>query len=162
MNKSIYALKILLLLLVLVGLSCKTFAQETDVWSGDYLLKSSKAVVLDSMQIKKADDARPEDLASKYHTDLNRWMLISKSQDTIKARRFLYNIEKKQNEYEQFGWTDLYVKGNMKCLDAKHFFICQTRPNTKVTLSDEESFFTETGLFGIRLHYGLFNLEKLD
>ena len=96
-------------------------------------------------------------------SDLSRWKLTSKTDnygDEVIARRFLFDTEDEENEYEEFGWTELYLKEEMKCLDAGHFFICQTKPNSTVKIEDE-SFFTKTGIFGIRLHYGLFELEKI-
>ncbi len=161
-NKNL--LNSLFLIITLTGFSNKAYSQETDVWSGNFILKLPKSKLIDSIKIEKIIDANKEDLASKFEFDLSRWKITSKNgnyENKIIARRFLFDVKNNENEYEQFGWTELYLKGKIKCINAGHFFICQTKSNSKVKIKNE-SFFTKTGLFGIRLHYGLFELEKYD
>lgn len=43
-----------------------------------------------------------------------------------------------------------------------HFFICSTTPNTWANLGEKEKYFTKTGIFGIRLHFGAFELRKIE
>ncbi|MFV0541491.1 MAG: phosphate ABC transporter permease [Aestuariibaculum sp.] len=147
----------------LIGISNQLYSQNTDIWSGNYILKSMDLTPIDTIKIVKIQDVNKDDVASRYESDLNRWAILSKAdnyEDKIKARRFLYDLSEDENEYEQFGWTQMYLKGEIKCLDAGHLFICQTQPNTTVKFSKDESFFTKTGIFGVRLHYGLFIMEK--
>lgn len=144
-------------------------AQEKDIWTGQYSakpLKNDLAVLenTDTLIIEKTTDANRDAVAGKYESDLLRWTLFSKKEgnhDKIEVRRFLYDLENDENEYDEFGWTDLHANGKMECLDGGHFFICQTQPNTLVKFSKEESFVTKTGIFGIWLHFGLVELEKV-
>lgn len=160
--KKTVCLKIIFILIV--GLF-KVSSQNTDIWSGTYVVKSNNEIVIDTIQIKKVDDVKAEDVAGRFESDLKRWVLTSqkgKTGNKIEIRRFLFNVEDEENEYKQFGWTALYKKGEMKCIDGGHLFICKTKPNTKVNLSNEESFFTKTGIFGVRLHFGLLRLKRVD
>ncbi|MDO6759911.1 phosphate ABC transporter permease [Tamlana sp. 2_MG-2023] len=160
----IYSHHILFLIIVLLGGSNAVVSQNKAIWSGNYVLKSSKAEAIDSIRIRKAKDANKDDLASRFESDLSRWKIASKNdnyEDELIARRFLFDIESYRNEYEQFGWTTMHSKGEIECIDAGHFFMCQTTPNSQVKI-DDEAFFTKTGVFGIRLHYGLFELEKYE
>lgn len=150
--------------IIAIGFLNKTYSQEVDIWSGNYVVRSSESVPMDTMRIQKTSDINKEDVASRYESDLSRWEISSKSdsyEDKVLVRRFLFDLEDDENEYEEFGWTELHLNKEMNCLDAGHFFICRTKPNSEIAIGDE-FFFTETGLFGIRLHYGLFELEKLD
>jgi len=160
----ISTLNIFFLIVVVIGCIHETSAQEIDIWAGTYILKFPDSETIDSIKIEKTNDLNKEDVAGKYQSDLNRWELSSKSdnyEDKVIARRFLFDIEDDRNEYEEFGWTEMHSKGEMNCLDAGHFFICSTKSNSTVSIG-KESFFSKTGLFGIRLHYGLFELEKYD
>lgn len=139
------------------------YAQKKDIWSGEYLLKSSEMEILDTIKIEKTADANPKDLVPREQLDLNRWQLSSISDnyaDKIKLKNFL-DDPKDKDEYEEFGWTELHLQDLMHCVDAGHLFICQTKPKSTVKFSKEEEFYSETGLFGIRLHFGLFNLERV-
>ena len=162
-------MKILLLFFAITGLSCTSCAQKNskaDIWSGTYVLRSSNgnsgATAIDTLVIEQADKA-DDKIPVKYKSDLSRWTLTAKkdTKDKVTIRRFLFDLENEENEYDQFGWTDLHVKGKMNCIDGGHFFICQTEPNTTVKFNKEESFFTKTGILAIWLHHGLFELEKI-
>lgn len=164
MHKKINIIIKLITILLVYQSAMKTFAQKEDIWSDYYKLSSSKSTTIDTLKITKTKDANKNKVASKYETDLERWHISSKNDNhdnKIEARRFLYDKQTEENEYEQFGWTDLYENEEMKCLDAGHIFICKTTPNSEVII-DNESFFTKTGIFGIRIHYGLFMLERIE
>lgn len=140
--------------------------KEIDIWSGEYVISfiNDSTASKDTITIQKTKNVSAEKVTYKYKSDLKRWIIISKSngyRDTITARRFLYDIKEGENEYDEFGWTDMYLKGEINCIDAGNFFICQTKPGTKVSFSKEESFTTTTGFVGVLLHYGLFELEKI-
>lgn len=157
-------LKTIFLIITLFGLSNEAYSQNIDVWSGNYILRTSESKLIDSIRIKKANDVNKDDVASRFESDLSRWIIASKNdnyEDEIIARRFLFDTENGENEYEEFGWTDMYLKEEIVCIDTGHFFICKTKPNSNVNIKNE-SFFTKTGLFGLRLHYGLFELEKYN
>lgn len=138
-----------------------------DIWSGSYKVGSvnnKELTNVDTLIITKIEDADPKELAARYESDLERWTLVSKKggrKDQQIVRRFLFDEEDKEDAYKEFGWTDLHKNGKMSCIDGGHFFICQTEPNTKVKLSKEEEFLTKTGVFGIWLHYGLVELQKI-
>ena len=154
----------LFFIVVLLGFFNNTYSQEKDIWSGKYIIKSSESITIDSIKIEKIADLQKDDVAARFESDLKRWKITSKSdnyEDESIVRRFIYNPEDEENEYEEFGWTKLYLKKEMKCMDAGHFFMCQTKPNNTIKI-DGESFTTKTGFFGIRLHYGLFELEKYN
>jgi len=156
--------KFFLVVIVVAGFSGELYAQEIDIWSGTYIFHYPDSEAVDSIKIEKINDLHIDDVAARYESDLSRWEISSKSdnyEDKVIVRRFLCDIENDENEYEEFGWTALHLKGEMNCLDAGHFFICSTTPNSTIMIG-EESFFTKTGIFGIRLHYGLFELEKVD
>jgi hypothetical protein len=80
--------------------------------------------------------------------------------DNVSIEEFSFDPEDEEDDYEEFGWTELHREGKMNCIDGGHFFICQTQPNTTVKLG-EELFFSRTGIFGIMLHRGLFELERI-
>ena len=149
--------------------ACAQKKQTDDIWSGTYIVKSKikdsvNYETVDTLVIKKTASANPEDLAARYESDLLRWTIVSKTDSRGKhkvVRRFLFDLAEDENEYEEFGWTELHQAGKMDCLDGGHFFICKTEPKTTVQFGKEESFFTETGIFGVWLHYGLVELEKI-
>lgn len=149
---------------VIILFSHHFYAQQYDIWSGDYAVKSADLTPVDTFRISKIADVAPENVASRLGTAVNRWNIMSKSdgyKETIEARNFVYIAEEKEDEYQQFGWTKLYLQGKIKCIDAGHLFLCQTNPNTKINVKKEKPFFTESGIFGVRLNYGLIKLEKL-
>lgn len=138
-----------------------------DLWSGSYVVTSKNEdqhADTDTLIITKTADADPDKIPAQYKSDLERWTLTSaKGGDKEKqiVNRFLFDIKNKKDAYAEFGWTDLHKSGKMNCIDGGHFFICQTEPNTEVRFNKEENFFTKTGIFGIWLHYGLVELEKI-
>ena len=144
-----------------------TNEDQEDIWSGKYNLKPYVEGKKDTINfqfytIEKTSEAKVKNLASKYETDLSRWKMINQNvleKDSVLLRRFLINEE--YNEYEEFGWTKLFKSGKMKCLDGGHFFICKTIEGSKVKIGEEE-FISKTGIFGIMLHQGLFELHKIE
>lgn len=149
---------ILLLVIAFLGVTDRLYSQELDIWSGNYILRSPDAEVLDTICIEMVTGDKEKDKGELIH-----WQILSlmpDNKDSVRARAFVFNDTDGRNEYEEFGWTELYLKNEMSCLDMGHIFICQTKPNSTVNI-DKESFFTKTGIFGIRLHYGLFSLEKI-
>ncbi|MBL3657356.1 hypothetical protein [Fulvivirga sediminis] len=163
MKINLIVFNIFLIIIAFIGSFNTTHAQTEDKWSGEYMLKSNESIPLDTIRIEKTADLKKDEVPSKYESDLQRWTIASKKDayaDQLIARRFLFNTESEEDEYKQFGWTDLYLKGKMECLDLGHMFICQTERKETISI-DEESFVSETGFFGVRLHYGLFLLERL-
>ena len=153
-----------LLFSILTFFSTNLFSQKntaTDIWSGNYEVFTDKNMV-DQFKIVKSKNLKESDVAAKYEGDLERWIIISQHDsktDSMAVRRFLFNDE--DDEYKEFGWTELHKSGKMKCLDGGHFFICQTKAKSTIELKGEKPFFTETGIFGVWLHYGLVQLRKL-
>ncbi|KFC19456.1 hypothetical protein [Chryseobacterium sp. FH1] len=153
----------LLFLLILISTSAFSQQKESDIWSGSYSVHpNNDAVVQDTLVISRSKDLKPEDVPSKLEADLARWTVESKrdsKKGDILVRRFLQNDE--DDEYKEFGWTALHKAGKMNCIDGGHFFICNTDPNSTVELKGDKPFKTESGIFGIWLHYGLVTLKKL-
>lgn len=154
---------------MLIGVSTLLSAQkktEKDIWSGNYIvntLNREGSKTEDTLIITRIKEADPDEIPSKEESDLARWSMISKrdgGKDKITVKRFLFDVENKEDAYEEFGWTDLHKQGKMDCIDGGHFFICQTQPNTTVTFGKEETYLTKTGVFGIWLHYGVVELQK--
>lgn len=144
---------------------------ELDTWSGTYRMEAgskdnAQPIETAVYAINKLPDLREKDVASRYESDLARWRMslqANGNSESIKnesttLRRFLVNDD--LNEYEQLGWMGLYMQNKIECMDAGHFFFCRTEPNTKVNFSDKESYVTKSGIFGILLHAGVFELYK--
>lgn len=164
----------------MTGLFNALFAQEkatnepasknVDIWSDRYRMEpaikdSVKDVATAFYTISKAPDIDPKNVAARYESELARWTIVSESdpkQEKMSLRRFLFNLENEEDEYEQFGWHDLHIQGNMSCLDGGNFFICKTKPNSTIKIGKDETFFTRSGIFGVLLHYGLFELYKVE
>lgn len=137
---------------------------QDDLWTGSYevhLKNGEKVTIVDTLVVVKTADADPNKLAARYESDLARWMLTSNIKDEKIVRRFLFDPEDDEDGYKEFGWTDQHKSGKMNCIDGGHFFICQTEPNTTVTFNKEETYLTKTGVFGIWLHYGIVELQKI-
>ncbi|MPT32323.1 MAG: phosphate ABC transporter permease [Chryseobacterium sp.] len=159
----------ILLTFILLGFSFLFKAQnqsQNDIWSGSYeVYPKDDKKALDTLFIAKTKDVKSEDVPARFESDLKRWIVTSKKderKDALVIRRFIFNLEDDDNEYEQFGWTKLYQEEKISCIDGCHFFICQTKPNTTVDFQKEGTFFTKTGFFGVWLHFGLVELKKLD
>ncbi len=112
------------------------------------------------MVLAKAPDADPGKLVEELQSDLLRWTIadVRTPTETVKLRRFL------AAEYEGFGWAALHAAGRIECLDARHLFVCRTTPGTTVKIGrdgpQQESLLASTGVFGIVLHAGAFELKK--
>lgn len=141
--------------------------EQKEDWSGKYQIKpyTEKKIENSNSQsyiIQKAPNVNPKNIAEKYKIDLFRWYMVKQNdseKDSVLLRRFLINEE--YNEYEQFGWTKLYKTGKMSCLDGGNIFICKTTVGSKIKIEEEE-FISKTGIFGIMLHKGLFELYKTE
>ncbi len=160
---------ILILLFISIGLNNSAIAQEKaqlDIWTGKYIVlaKNNDCLkITDTLTIERIADANPKELTDKYKSDLARWTITSsqeKNKEKNSVRRFLFDPNDDRDEYKEFGWTDLYKAGKMQCIDGGHFFICQTLANSDVKFGKDESYLTNTGIFGIWLHYGVVELKK--
>lgn len=137
--------------------------QETDLWSGSYAIYPNKdELAADTLVFKRINDLTADNLPSKLKADLARWDILStrdSKKEAVTVRRFLSNNE--DDEYKEFGWTAMHKTGKMNCIDGGHFFICQTEAKTTVELKGDKPFYTETGIFGVWLHYGLVTIKKI-
>lgn len=140
---------------------------EIDIWSGTYALSyqpegSEILIPMDTIMISPSRTLTEDEVAARFESDLKRWAIRSfmefDKENYIKARRFLFDEE--NDEFAEFGWSELHKKDKINCLDAGHFFICQSEQKGEIQIGDE-SFNSETDIFGIRLHFGLFHLKKL-
>ena len=136
-------------------------APLADGWSGHYGLQWVGVSQAGSrLVLAKAPDADPGTLIEKYQSDLARWTLADAQTptQTVSLRRFL------AAEYADFGWSALHAAGGIECLDARHLFVCRTTPGTTVKIGrdgpQQESLLASTGVFGIVLHAGAFELKK--
>ncbi|WP_411883113.1 hypothetical protein [Polaromonas sp. YR568] len=143
-----------------VGLAAAA-APVGDNWSGYYGLQWLSVSQLGSrLVLAKAPDADPGKLVEKYQSDLARWTLadVQTPAETVSLRRFL------AAEYEDLGWAALHADGRIECLDASRMFVCKTAPGTTVKIGRDgprqESLLASTGVFGIVLHAGAFELKK--
>jgi len=143
-----------------VGLAAAA-APAGDNWSGHYGLQwLSVAQAGSRVVLAKAPDADPGKLVEQYQSDLVRWTIadMRTPTETVSLRRFL------AEEYEGFGWAALHAAGGIECLDARHLFVCRTTPGTTVKIGrdgpQQESLLASTGVFGIVLHAGAFELKK--
>lgn len=138
--------------------------QKEDVWVGRYAISTHEDAekTIDTLIISSFENAKVNDVVSKYQSDLARWQISSTSDpdESSIIRRFLADQE--NNEYREFGWENLNKSGKMNCIDGGHFFICQSEPETLIQFGKEESYFSKTGIFGIWLHKGLFNLKRIQ
>lgn len=136
---------------------------EIDLWSGSYAIyPKNDELAADTLVIKKVKDLTANQVPSKLEADLARWEVAStldSKKEAITIRRFLYNDE--DDEYKEFGWTALHKSGKMNCIDGGHFFICQTEAKTSVELKGDKPFYTESGIFGVWLHYGLVTMKRI-
>ena len=142
-------------------------ADAVEAWSGRYHLHMVEGARVSArpetlLVIAPAALADPARLVDKYHADLRRWSLAVASDtnpdDRLELRRFL------REEYEEWDWTQLYDAGKIKCLDGGRMFMCQVSPGTNVAFGPagpkQEHLLARTGLFGIALHAGAFELNK--
>ncbi len=154
-----------LLFLLTSFLYLYTTAQNTkDEWSGLYQLQPY-GKVLDSISPKQFYKIQKiildhDNTSSTYELAVNdQWtmqnMLNIEDKKVLRAFKF----SQKKNDYEEFGWTELHQNGNIKCIDGGNLFICKTKVGTKISFG-EEKFTTNSGVFGILLHYGIFELYK--
>ena len=159
-------MKFFFAILVLINFSLTLQAQkttQTDIWSGEYAIypTTDLSKSAGNLTIVKLKDLKTSVLPARLQTDPERWTIISqqeKKTDSTTVRRFLFDSE--NDEYKEFGWTDLHRSGKMNCIDGGHFFICKTNPKTTVDLKGDKPFFSETGFFGVWLHYGLVTIHK--
>ena len=147
---------------------CNAQEIKSDIWSGSYgiyALNGKELPIIDTIKMLKTKDAKIEDVAANLESDLKRWTISTKHEDRSDqkdVRRFLFDLEDDQNEYKEFGWTNLHKEGKMNCIDGGSFFICQTTPGTTVKFGKADTFETKTGIFGIWLHVGIAELKKLE
>jgi hypothetical protein len=138
---------------------------KSNTWDGHYRLTwmedspaAEGGASDEELSITRTPDADPAEVDEKLKTDLARWTLSSDEDDIGELRRFL------PTEYEEWGWTSLYTTGAIECLVSSHFFVCRVEPGTTVIFegSVQEKILARTGLFGVALHAGGFELTKLD
>ncbi|MDO9405413.1 MAG: hypothetical protein Q7T87_15370 [Polaromonas sp.] len=137
-------------------------AATADGWSGSYRLEWVAGVSQPPARVvlAKAPDADPDRLVEKYQADLARWTIADAGApgETRLLRRFI------GSEYTEWGWSGLHASGDIECLDASRLFVCRTTPGTTVRFGpdgpSQESLLARSGVFGIALHAGAFELNK--
>ncbi|MGJ7488183.1 hypothetical protein ACSFA2_23165 [Variovorax sp. LT2P21] len=154
----------------LAPLGAGAAAAAGDPWSGVYRLEWVKGSVAaersgatpEQVVVAKVADADPAKVLERYRSDLSRWTLseAKRSEESPPLRRFV------ARDYEGLGWNALHASGSIECLDGGHLFVCRTRPGATVAFGPEgpnrETLIAQTGVFGIVLHAGAFELKKLD
>jgi hypothetical protein len=139
---------------------------DADVWSGTYRMEpgskdNARPISTAIYTISKAPTLDAKNVAGRYESDLVRWTMrlqYSGKNDSSTLRRFVAN--KDLNEYEEFGWKEMHIAQKIECMDGGNFFFCKTAPNSTVRVGNE-AFTTVSGIFGILLHAGVFELYKL-
>ncbi|QNK66742.1 hypothetical protein [Variovorax sp. PAMC26660] len=142
--------------------------QQVDAWSGAYRLewikgeRTARAMPAPSdVTIQRAPDADADKVPAEGESNLPRWTVTEtgSTKEGATVRRF------RPREYEDWGWADLHAAGRIECLDASHMFMCRTAPGTTITFGPEgpnrETLLAQTGVFGVVLHAGAFQLKKL-
>ncbi|MDO9439249.1 MAG: hypothetical protein Q7T73_00010 [Beijerinckiaceae bacterium] len=149
--------------LSLVPFGASSAAQQDDIWSGLYRLEwLGGARSVEDVRIERAPDADPATLVEKYQDDLTRWAMSQDAapRERTTLRRFL------PSEYKGWGWDDLPKDVRIECLDASRMFVCRTAPGTTISFGPDrpnrETLLAKTGVFGVVLHAGAFELKKLD
>lgn len=143
-----------------------------DPWSGVYRLEWMKGSVAaaerstaappEQVVVAKAADADLAKVAERDGVDPARWTLgeASGADRSPPLRRFV------ARDYQGLGWNALHAAGAIECLDGGHLFLCRTQPGTAVAFGPEgpqrDTLIARTGVFGIVLHAGAFELKKLD
>ncbi|WP_052208284.1 lysozyme inhibitor LprI family protein [Croceibacterium mercuriale] len=137
-----------------------------DPWSGSYDLRwaagtpaaaaggSARAI------LRRAVDADPGGVTPEEGADLARWSLSTGEdrEDQPLLRRFT------SREYRELDWTALHAAGAIECLEGARMFICRTTPDARIMVGEgeggrRETLPTRTGMFGVALHAGTFELE---
>ena len=150
--------------LSLVPFNASLATQQDDVWSGLYRLEwvGGQERQGADVRIEQAPNADPTELVEKYRSDLTRWTMlqVDAPRERTTLRRFL------PAEYEGWGWDDLPKDMRIECLDASRMFVCKTAPGTTISFGPDrpnrETLVAKTGIFGVVLHAGAFELKKLD
>ncbi|WP_075341651.1 hypothetical protein [Tenacibaculum agarivorans] len=146
-------------------MSTQIIAQEiTDEWSGMYRLEPY-GKVSDSIAPKQFYNIQKivlehDNSTSLYHLSIpDQWIIKNMANNDDQKVLRAFSFSEKKNDYEEFGWTTLYKKGAIKCVDGGNLFICKTKPKTKISFGNDQ-FISNSGTFGILLHYGIFELYK--
>ncbi len=140
---------------------------DEDKWSGTYRMEpgskdNARPIETAIYVISKSPSLDAKNVAARYESDLMRWNMRlqgGSENDTNQLRRFLANG--KDNEYKDFGWAQMHAANQIDCLDGANLFFCRTKPGTQVRFNKNEVFLTKSGIFGILLHAGVFELYKL-
>ena len=157
---------------LLTGLSTAAIAKSDD-WTGSYALKplgsnpsasspAEPAIPIESAQVvivRVADEgvSKLDDDAEKL--DARRWEIKQNDKPgRVKLRPFL------PAQYKEFNFG-LYSKlQTIECLDGGHLFLCKSMPRVPVSIGSGQSFETinvASGIWGVRLHSGAFELIPL-
>ncbi len=144
-------------------------APDAGGWSGAYRLEWFRGSVADRQAggpvqiiIARAPDADAEKSMARDRADLRRWTLTQggSAEPSPPLRPFV------ARDYEGWGWTDMHAAGGIECIDGERLFVCRAEPGATIAFGPagqkQETLTAQTGLFGIVLHEGAFELKKLD
>ncbi|CAN5321740.1 hypothetical protein BH10PSE18_BH10PSE18_32010 [soil metagenome] len=153
----------------LAPLGAGAVAPDADGWSGVYRLEWFKGSVADrraggpvQIVIARTPDADADQTMERDRADLRRWALTEagSAERSPPLRPFV------ARDYEGWGWTATHAAGGIECIDGERLFVCRAKPGATVAFgpvgSKQETLVAQTGLFGIVLHEGAFELKKLD
>ena len=59
------------------------------------------------------------------------------------SKTILFAPEDNENQYKEFGWTELHRNGKMNCIDGNHFLFVRRNPKQKSCLMVRMSFTPE-------------------
>ena len=152
--------------------ACGTSRPAKDVasqsWSGDYRFQwmpGTRAAqrglpVPQQVQIRPLTSTKDVP-GAKAGTDGPQWVIsfVGQPGKPLPLKPF------KADDYRDMGWVQQRAAGQMACLETGAFlFVCRTAPGSLVTFGrkNDEQLTTKTGLFGVVLHQGSFELTPLD
>ncbi len=148
-------MKIRIFLYFFLLVSLPAFGQKINTWEGTYALKAfdenKKLQTMDTLVIRYRTDSGFEAVS-----------VSDPDEEPVSLQPFKYEPDEGADEYEEFGWTQRFLQHEIKCLSAGHFLICKTIRHTTVDFGNGEKINSRKGIFGIRLHFGLFYLDVLE
>ena len=86
----------------------------------------------DILIIERVADAKADDVAGRYQSDLARWTITSTKEgknNSDHSKTILFAPEDNENQYKEFGWTELHRNGKMNCIDGNHFYLSDGTQN---------------------------------
>ena len=157
----------------LVLAACGTTRPLKDVtaqsWSGDYRFQwqaNTQAMrrgvpVPEKVQIRPVTAVSVKDVPGARLDNGPQWAIsfVGEAGKPLPLRPF------KADGYRDFGWEQQRASGQIDCLESSAFmFLCRVPAGATVSFgrTNDEQLTSKTGLFGVILHQGSFELTPLE